>query len=68
MMEMSGNVRRDRTDGEEEDDRKRLGKDHLDKRTTPGDKFRVTTSINVSIRPLGKYQVAAPAATAVVGG
>lgn len=68
MVEMSGNISRDRIDGEEEDDRKRLVEDHLDKRTTPGDKVRVTTSVKVSIRPLGKDQVAAPVAPAVLGG
>lgn len=68
MIEMSGNTSRDRIDGEEADDRRRLVDDHHPNKKTPGDKVRVTTSVNVSIRPLGKDQAAAPAAAAVVGG
>lgn len=71
MVEMSGNTSRDRIDGEEADDRRRLVDDHhhSDNKKMPGDKVRVTTSVNVSIRPLGKdQQVEAPAAATVVGG
>lgn len=70
MVEMSGNTSRDRID-EEADDRRRLVDDHhhSDNMKMSGDKVRVTTSVNVSIRPLGKdQQVEAPAAATVVGG
>lgn len=72
MVEMSGNTSRDRIEGEEADDRRRLVEDHhhSDNKKLPGDKVRVTTSVSVSTRPLGKDQQveALPAAATVVGG